>query len=140
MQINPYLIFDGRCEEAFKFYEQALHGKIEAMMTHADAPPDQQGTPEWSNKIMHARMVVGGQVIMGSDAPPQHFARPQGFMISLNVKDTAEADRLFNALSQNGQVQMPIQKTFWSPRFGMCTDRFGIPWMVNCEGAAASAQ
>jgi PhnB protein len=136
MQVNPYLIFDGQCEEAFKFYEQLLHGKIESMITHADAPPNQQITPEWRNKIMHARLALDKQIIMGSDAPPQHFSKPQGFSISLSVKDPAEADSLFDALSQGGQIQMPIGKTFWSVRFGMCTDRFGIPWMINCEQPA----
>jgi len=133
MQINPYLTFDGRCEEAFKFYEQALHGKIEAMMTHADAPPDQQGTPEWRNKIMHARMMVGTAVLMGSDSPQNRERTPQGFAVNVTVETPAEADRIYAALAQGGQQMMPIAETFWAHRFGMCVDRFGTPWMVNCE-------
>jgi PhnB protein len=136
MQVDPYLLFDGQCEAAFKFYEQALHGKIDSMFTFAGSPMEQGTPPEWRNKIMHARLSIGEQVIMGSDPPPQHFSRPQGFSVSLSVKDPAEADRLFNALAQDGKITMPIQKTFWAARFGMCVDRFGIPWMVNCEQPA----
>ena len=133
MQLNPYLFFNGNCETAFKFYEQHLGGKIESMMTHAGTPAEAQTPPEWRDKILHASMSVGGTILMGSDAPPGHFQQPQGFSISLGIKDAAEADRLFQALSENGKVSMPIQKTFWATRFGMVTDQFGIPWMINCE-------
>ena len=136
MQMNPYLIFNGQCEAAFKFYEKALGGKIEFMMTHGESPMAQQVSAEWRNKIMHARMTVGGVVLMGSDAPPDHYEKPQGFSVSLTTKDPAETERIFHELEQNGKVQMPVQKTFWSVRFGMLVDQFGIPWMVNCEQAA----
>jgi PhnB protein len=139
MQMNPYLIFNGQCEEAFKFYERALGGKIDAMMTHGDSPMSDKVSPEWRNKIIHARMTLGGVTLMGSDAPPEHFQQPQGFSISLGVKEIAEADRVFQELAKDGKVSMPIQKTFWSARFGMLVDRFGIPWMVNCEQAAEAA-
>ncbi len=135
MQLNPYLMFNGQCEAAFKFYEKVLGGKIEAMLPHAGAPAEQQVPPEWRNKIMHARLVVDNHVLMGSDAPPQYQQTPQGFSVSLSVAKPADADRIFNALAENGTVRMPIQKTFWSARFGMLIDRFGIPWMVNCEQA-----
>ncbi len=136
MQLNPYLLFNGQCQAAFKFYEQCLGGKIDAMMTHGESPMSQQVSPEWRNKIIHARMVVGDKVLMGSDAPPERYQEPRGFSVSLSVKDPAEAERIFHALADNGTVQMPIQKTFWSVRFGMVVDRFGVPWMVNCEQAA----
>jgi PhnB protein len=88
---------------------------------------------------MHARMTLGGVALMGSDAPPNRYEQPQGFSVSLGVKEPAEAERIFQELSQDGKVQMPIQKTFWSVRFGMLVDQFGIPWMVNCEQAAEAA-
>jgi PhnB protein len=133
MQVNTYLIFNGQCEAAFKFYERCFGGKIEAMMTHAGSPAEAQAPPEWRDKIMHARLVVDGQVLMGSDAPPGHFEKPQGFSVSLGMKDPAEAERIFQTLAENGKVQMPLQKTFWAQSFGMLVDQFGVPWMVNCE-------
>jgi PhnB protein len=122
-----------------KFYEKCLGGKIEAMMTHGQSPTVQQVSPEWRNKIIHARMTVGGTVLMGSDALSDRYQEPQGFSLSVGVKDAAEAERVFQELEQSGKVQMPQQKTFWAVRFGMVVDRFGIPWMVNCEQAGTAA-
>ena len=136
MQLNPYLTFNGKCEAAFKFYEQCLRGKIEMMMTHGDSPMAQQVPSEWRNKIIHARLTVGDNVLMGSDAPPERYEEMKGFSVSLSVDDPAEAERIFNALVANGTVRMPLQKTFWAVRFGMLVDQFGVPWMVNCEQAA----
>jgi PhnB protein len=137
MQINPYLVFNGQCEAAFKFYEKALGGKIDGIMTFGQSPMAKEAPAGWENKVMHARMTVGGAtVLMGSDAPPDRYEKPQGFSVSLQIKDPAETERIFHELEQNGKVQMPIQKTFWSARFGMLVDQFGIPWMVNCEQAA----
>jgi len=133
MQLNPYLLFNGTCEEAFKFYEKVLGGKIEAMMTHAGTPMESHTPPEWRNKILHARMSVDGNVLMASDAPPGRFSPPQGFSVSLSMKNPADGERVFNALGEGGNVGMPFQKTFWAAGFGMVTDRFGIPWMINCE-------
>lgn len=133
MQLNPYLVFNGQCEEAFKFYEKALGGKITGLMTHGNSPMASQVAPEWRDKIMHAHMTVGDDVLMGSDAPPQHFQKPQGFSVSIVVKTAEEAERIFAALSEKASIAMPLQQTFWSPRFGMLTDRYGIPWMVNCD-------
>ena len=133
MQLNPYLHFNGQCEAAFKFYEQCLGGKIEAMLTHEGTPAEQDVPSEWRKKILHARLTVGDQALMGSDAPPERYDKPQGFSVSLNVDKPAEAERIFRALSENGKVQMPLERTFWAVRFGMCVDRFGTPWMVNCE-------
>ena len=133
MQLSPYLLFNGQCEEAFKFYAQCLGAKIIAMTPHAGTPAEQQTPPEWRDKILHARMELNGTALMGSDAPPQHYQVPKGFSVSLMLKDPAEADRIFAALAENGKVGMPIQKTFWATRFAMLTDRFGIPWMINCN-------
>ena len=133
MQLNTYLLFTGQCEEAFKFYEKLLGGKIEFIMTHEGTPAESQVPAEWLKKIMHARMSVNGHVLMGSDAPPGRQAKPQGFSVNISVQEPAEAERIFQGLSESGEVRMPIQETFWAKRFGMVVDRFGIPWMVNCE-------
>ena len=132
MQLNPYLLFNGNCEEAFKFYEQTLGGKIESMMKHGGSPAEKNVPPEWHDKILHASMKVGDAVIMASDAPPGHYSQPQGISVSLSLEDTAKGERIFNALAENGTTQMPFGKTFWADGFGMCVDRFGIPWLVNC--------
>ena len=136
MQLSPYLFFNGDCETAFKFYEQLLGGKIDALMTHAGTPAGEQVPAEWRDKILHARMTVGDTALMASDAPPGHYESPKGFSVSIQLKDLKDAERIFNALAENGTVQMPFQKTFWAAGFGMCVDRFGIPWMVNCDKAA----
>jgi PhnB protein len=134
MKLNAYLVFNGQCEEAFKFYEKVLGGKIEAMFTHAGTPAAGGVPPEWLSKIMHVSLSVDGSVLMGSDAPPDHYKAPGGFSVNIAVDRVVDAERIFAALSEGGKVGMPIQKTFWAERWGMTTDRFGIPWMVNCEG------
>jgi PhnB protein len=131
MMLSPYLFFDSNCEAAFKFYEKTLGGKIEMMLRNEEGPPEMASPPERKHKIMHARMTIGDQVLMASDAPPDHFHKPQGFSVSLTVKDPAEAERKFKALAEGGSVNMPFGKTFFSKGFGMCSDQFGIPWMVN---------
>ena len=133
MKLNPYLTFSGQCEMAFKFYEKTLGGKIEAMMTAEGTPMEQHVAPEWRKKIMHARLSVGDTILMGSDAPPERSEPMKGFNVTLNIDEPAEAERVFHALSENGSVGMPIQETFWAQRFGMLTDQFGTPWMINCE-------
>ena len=133
MQLNPYLSFKGDCEAAFKFYEKCLGGKIVALVPHTGTPAEQHVPPEWRDKIMHARLTVGDEVLMGSDAPPDRYEQPRGFSVTLQVEKPADAERMFNALAEKGNVTMPIQKTFWAERFGMVVDRFGIPWMINCE-------
>jgi PhnB protein len=137
--MNPYLLFDGQCEAAFKFYEKCLGGKIEAMIPHEGTPAADYVPAEWRAKILHARMVVGDQILMASDAPPGRQAKPQGFSVNLAFKDPAEAERVFKALAEGGSVTMAFGETFWAMRFGMLVDRFGIPWMVNCEKAADKA-
>jgi PhnB protein len=133
VQLNSYLTFNGDCKAAFEFYEKALGGKLEAMMTHAGTPAEAHMPPEWRDKILHARLAVGNSVLMGSDAPPDHYQKPQGFSVNIGITDPQEADRVFQALAEGGKLSMPIQQTFWARRFGMLTDRFGVPWMVNCE-------
>lgn len=137
--LTPYLSFNGKCREAFQFYERALRGKIMFMQTYADAPSDQVPPGGDKDRIMHVRLKAGDFVIMGSDAPPQFAQTPAGFSLSLNTDDVAEAERLFNALADNGQTKMPLQETFWAKRFGMCIDQYGTPWMVNCEKPGAAA-
>jgi PhnB protein len=135
MQLNTYLVFNGQCEEAFKFYEQCLGGKIAAMFTHAGTPAAEHVPPEWLNKIMHVRLEVGDSILMGSDSPPDRYKSPKGFSVNIAVEKPEEAERIFHALEEGGTVGMPLKQTFWAARFGMLVDRFGIPWMVNCEGS-----
>lgn len=132
MELIPYLNFNGQCEQAFKFYEKLLAGKITFLMTHEGSPAADHVPAGWLKKIMHATLSVGDQLLQGADAPPDHYQKPQGFSVSINTKDAAEADRIFHALAENGTVQMAIAETFWAVRFGMVIDRSGIPWMINC--------
>jgi PhnB protein len=136
MKLNSYLTFNGQCEAAFKFYEQCLGGKIVTMLSHGDSPIAKQVPSEWHDKILHASLTVGDQVLMGSDAPPEHYEKAKGFSVAIGIAGVAEAERIFHALVEHGTVQMPIQETFWAVRFGMVVDRFGVPWMINCEQAA----
>jgi len=131
MQLNPYLFYNDNCEAAFKFYEKVLGAKIEVLLRNEEAPAEMQTQPERKKKVMHGRISIDGQVLMASDAPPDHFHKPQGFSVSLTIKDPAEAERKFKALSEGGNLNMPVGKTFFSKGFGMCVDQFGIPWMVN---------
>jgi PhnB protein len=131
MQFVSYISFNGQCREAFKFYEQRLGGKIAMMMTHGEMPGE-QAPAEWRDKILHAHLVVGDAALMGADIPPNRYKTPTGFSVSIQLEDPAEAERIFHALSENGTVTMPIGPTFWSTRFGMVVDQFGVPWMVNC--------
>ena len=137
MQLVTYLNFGGQCEAAFKFYEACLGGKINAMATFGSTPSGPDMPAAWKNKIMHAQMTVGDQVLMGSDGMPDQPVESKGFSVAVVVKDPAEADRIFAALSKKATVSMPIQETFFARRFGMLTDQFGVPWMVNCEPAGA---
>lgn len=133
MHLNPYLLFNGNCQEALKFYEQTLGGKIEAINTFGGSPAAESAPPEWSDKVLHAVIKIGDTTVFGSDAPPGHYEQPKGIQVAIGVNDTAKGEKIFNALAENGTVNLPFQKTFWSPGFGMCVDRFGIPWMVNCD-------
>jgi PhnB protein len=130
MQLNPYLLFNGQCEEAFQFYQKCLGGKIVAMISHVGTPAEQHVPAAWRNKIMHARLETPGGTLMGSDNP--QYEAPRGFSASLEIKDPKEAESVYTALSEGGKVKMPLQETFWAVRFSMFTDRYGIPWMINC--------
>jgi len=132
MRLNPYLTFNGQCEEAFKFYEKCLGGKIAMMMTYGDSPMAEQTQPEWRNKILHATFVLGDHVLQGADTLPEQYEEPRGFSVMLNVAAPSDADRIFSALAEKGTVQIPLQETFWALRFGMLIDRFGTPWTINC--------
>jgi PhnB protein len=136
MQIVPYLNFNGQCKAAFEFYEQCLGGKIVAMFTYGDTPAAEHVSAGSRDRIMHARLVAGDAVLMGSDSPPEMFEAMKGLYVSLLVDTTQEAERIFHALAEGGAVVMPIEETFWAERFGMVVDRFGTPWMINCEKAA----
>jgi PhnB protein len=140
MKWNPHLTFDGRCKEAFEFYEKCLGGKVVAMVGYADMPDAQDLPAVLRGRIMHARLVRGDQVLMGCDAHPEMgtYEGVKACDVAVQVETPAEAERLFAALSEGGAVQMPIGETFWSARFGMLTDRFGVPWMINCEKAAGT--
>ena len=136
MQIQPFLLFNGRCEEALDYYRQALNAEVGMLMRYKDSPepPPPGMLPVGSeNKIMHATFSVGTTLIMASDGHCTGQHNFQGFSLSLTVADAAQADRFFNALADGGQVQMPLEETFWSPRFGMVADRFGVSWMINVE-------
>lgn len=135
LKFNVYLSFDGQCEEAFKLYEQCLGGKITFMQTYGDSPMAGQTPPELHKRIMHVTLTVGDQTLQGADAPGG-YQKPQGFTVAIHSNDAAEAERIFKALEENGTVQMPLQETFWALRFGMVVDRFGTPWIINCEKPA----
>jgi PhnB protein len=135
MKLTSYLYFDGRCEAAFKFYEKCLDGKLVASFPYAGSPMEKHVPADWKNKLMHAALNIGDQELMGADSPPGTYQKAQGFSVSINLKDVAKAEWIFTSMSAGGSVQMPIQETFWAARFGMLTDQFGIPWMINCEKA-----
>jgi PhnB protein len=128
-----YLTFDGTCEQAFKTYADILGGEIVAMMPYEGSPAEAGAPADWDKKIMHARLVFGDNVLMASDAPPGKFQKMQDLSVTLNIKDQAEAERVFNALAEGATVTMPLAETFWAVKFGVLTDRFGTPWMINCE-------
>jgi PhnB protein len=135
MQASPHLHFKGNCREAFNFYAATLRGRIAFAMTYGESPAASQTPPEARDQIIHARLEFGDQALMGCDAPRERFQPAQGFNVLLTVQEPAEAERVFVALAREGSISMPFAQTFWAYRFGMCTDRFGIPWMVNCERA-----
>ena len=131
--VQPYLFFGGRCEEAIEFYRTALGAKVELLMRYNESPmpvPSDRIPPGWDKKIMHATLTIGASTVMASDGD-EVGAKFEGFSLSLSLPTAADAKRAFDALAQGGKVSMPLDKTFWSPCFGMLTDRFGIAWMVT---------
>ena len=139
MQVNPYLSFNGQCEAAFKFYEQVLGAQLGDIFRYAGTPMEHQVPTNWQDKVMHGSITVGGQVLMGGDVAPDRYEAPKGFSLSIQIKDATEAERIFRELSHAGSMVMPLEKTFWAERFGMVIDRFGIPWLINCEGSGQPA-
>lgn len=132
MQINAYLVFNGNCEEAFNFYARCLRAEIAMLQRFGDTPGCEGMPASQRDKVMHVRLQAGDQVLMASDNHPDHpYEGVKGCSIALSVDQAEEADRIFNELSQGGTVAMPMQETFWAKRFGMLTDRFGVPWMIN---------
>ena len=132
MRINPYLTFGGNCEEAIKAYAEIFGGKIVAMMPFGESPAAANTPAEWRNKILHARLDFGDNALMASDAPPGRFQKMQGVWVSLTIDDPDEAERVFEALAEGGTIALPLGETFFATKFGMLTDRFGTPWMINC--------
>jgi PhnB protein len=130
MQLQPYLFLDGRCEEAIEFYRKTLGAEITTLMRFKDSPEPAMAPPGSGEKVMHASMRIGDATVMASDGRCQGQPSFQGFALSLTVPNEAEAERVFRVLGEGGQVQMPLMKTFFSPRFGMLADRFGVSWMI----------
>ena len=134
MKINAYLAFEDQCEAAFRFYAQCLGGTLEALDRFGDTPACEHVPASHRDRIMHARLVVGDQALMGSDSVPEHpYEGVKGCSVSLSVDSIEDAERIFGVLSTGGQVTMPLAQTFWAVRFGMLVDKFGVPWMINCE-------
>ena len=134
MLVQPYLFFGGRCEEAVEFYRTAAGAQVEGVMRWKDSPEKANCAPGFENKVMHAAFRIGDSLVMASDGDKQQPASFQGFSLALTVDTAAAADQRFAALSAGGQVLQPLTKTFFSPRFGMLTDRFGVMWMVLVKG------
>lgn len=130
MEVEPYLFFEGRCEEALEFYRRALGAEVTALLRFKESPDPNMCQPGLEDKVMHATVRIGNTTIMVSDGMSSGNLAFQGFSLSLSLTDKAEAERLFTALSDGGQVQMPLAETFWSPLFGMVADRFGVSWMI----------
>lgn len=139
MKFNTYLTFNGNCRSAFEFYQQVLGGEITRIGTVGESPMAAQMPPELQDAIIHVRWESGDQVLMGSDNLSGREEKAQGFSVAIAIDTPAEAERIFAALAAGGTISMPLGETFWAARFGMCTDRFGTPWMVNCEHSHAAS-
>jgi len=138
--VQSYLFFNGNCEQAVEFYKKALGAKVDFSMRYKESPekpPPGMVPPGAENKIMHTSFHIGDTLVMASDDCSGESSRFQGFSLALSVPTEAEADKAFNALAEGGKVKMPLTKTFWSPRFGMLTDKFGVGWMVSVPGQMA---
>ena len=133
VELSAYLSFKGDCEAAFDFYEKTLGAKLGLMFRYGDSPMADVVPAGWENKIMHGSVKIGQHLLEGADVPPERYEQPKGVSLSLNVPSASEAESLFEELGNGGRVVYPMEKTFWSERFGMVVDRFGIPWMINCE-------
>jgi PhnB protein len=133
MPIQPYLFLEGRCDEAIEFYKSVFGAKVDMLMRWKDSPDKSMCTPANENKVMHASVTIGDSRVMVSDGRNSGSPKFEGFALSVNAKDEADADRMFDALANGGQVTMAMSKTFFSPRFGMVADKFGMHWMIVVE-------
>jgi PhnB protein len=133
LDLQISIAFDGRCEAAFRFYERCLNGTISYMLTWGASAAAAEAPADWREKIYHATLKIGDAAITGGDLPPGRYEQPKGFSFLLGMNDAAGAERVFQALAENGRIQMPLQKTFWANRFGVVVDQFGISWSINCE-------
>ena len=140
MQMHPYVSFNGDCEAAFAFYERSLGGQLGPLFRYAGSPMAGVETVDWSNKVMHASITIGNQLLQGADVPPGQYEPPKGFSLSLQMKSTDEAERIFRDLAERGRVVLPLEQTFWADRFGIVVDQFGVPWLINCEGSSQPQQ
>ena len=138
MQINPYLSFNGLCEAAFTFYARVFGGQVGALFRYAGSPMAEQAPPDWQDKVMHGSVTIGALELNGADILPKHYEQPQGFSLSIQIKDATKAEQIFDELSRDGSVAMSLENTFWAERFGMVTDRFGVSWMINCEAESSA--
>ena len=139
MQVSPYLSFKGQCEEAFRFYERCFSGQLGALFRYEGSPMADQAPDGHGDRIMHGSVTIGDLTLMGADVAPQGYEEPKGFSLSLQITGATEAERIYAALITGGRVVMPLEKTFWAERFGMVVDRFGVPWLINCEAEEAPA-
>jgi PhnB protein len=133
MRVNTHLSFNGQCEDAFRFYAECLDAKLEIMLTYGESQMASQVPAEFQSRILHTSLATAQDTITGADEWPADAATAKGFTMSLNFTDAPETERIFHALAKGGTITLPLQKTFWTPLFGMLTDRFGIPWMVNLQ-------
>ena len=137
MKISPHLIFDGQCREAFVEYQRIFGGKLATLMTFGESPLAAGVDAKWHSRILHATLLLDGAELNGADVLPHDYRRPQGFSVILNVGDVERARETFASLAAGGQVNMPLQSTFWSPGFGVLVDRFGTPWEINCAAGGS---
>ena len=133
MGFSAHLAFDGQCEAAFRFYEEVFRAKIASLIKWGESPAAGEAPPGYSDRILHASLMMGNTALFGADAFPGTNARASGFFVLFDVADPVEAERIFQDLAEGGSVSMPLQETFWARRFGVVTDRFGIPWEINCS-------
>jgi PhnB protein len=135
MRMNPYLSFNGDCEAAFTFYQEHLGAEPGPLFRYGGSPMASDVPPDWPDKIMHASLTIGGLVLMGGDVAPDTYEAPNGFSLSLQIESRGEARRVYHALAEDGTVMMPLEPSFWAVLFGMVIDRFGVPWLINCEAS-----
>jgi PhnB protein len=139
MNMSVHLNFNGNCKDAFALYQKVFGVESQMFMTYGEAPAGAPVPPDWKDKVMHTSIPMGAGMLMGCDAPSDRSKPMAGFQVSVGSSDQAEVKRIFDALQDGGSIQMPLQKTFWSPLFGMCTDKFGVGWMVGSPGEQPTA-